>query len=94
MKECDILGGSKHTLIPRISQDSNPQDRRPCVRVPGSTLDARLKRLLRMSPTCRNVGRRIQQVLMAQLPDMPWHLHSCRIWLNTCCNHTATRPLY
>ena len=44
--------------------------------IPGSTLDALLNLLLSMTPTCRNEGSFIQQVLMAQLPDIPWHLHS------------------
>lgn len=40
---------------------------------------------LSLSPTSLKDGSRIQQVLMAQLPDIPWHLHPFFISFDTCC---------
>lgn len=49
------------------------------------TRDAPSKRSLRLSPTIRKAGNRIQHVLMVHDPDIPWHLHSWCISDWTCC---------
>lgn len=56
----------------------------PCALLLTITRDAPSKRSLRLSPTIRKLGKRIQQVLTVHDPDMPWHLHSCRISVWTC----------
>lgn len=48
------------------------------------TRDAPSKRSFSRSPTTRKLGRRIQQVFTVHEPDIPWHLHSCRISDCTC----------
>jgi hypothetical protein len=35
-------------------------------------------------PTSLKKGSLIQQVLIVQLPDIPWHLHSLLISFDTC----------
>lgn len=54
------------------------------------TLEAPSNRSFRLSPTTRKLGNRIQHVLTVQLPDIPWHLHSCRISACTCCYVSIT----
>lgn len=50
------------------------------------TRDAPSKRSFKLSPTKRKFGKRIQHVFTVHEPDIPWHLHSCRISDCTCCN--------
>lgn len=49
------------------------------------TRDAPSKPSFNASPTDRKLGSRIQHVLTVQDPDIPWHLHSWRISVCTCC---------
>lgn len=49
------------------------------------TRDAPSKRSFRLSPIIRKFGKRIQHVFTVHDPDIPWHLHSWRISLWTCC---------
>lgn len=50
-------------------------------------------RSFRLSPMTRKFGRRIQQVFTEQDPDIPWHLHSSRISVCTCCNNREKREV-
>lgn len=49
------------------------------------TFEAPSNLSLRLSPMCLKLGSRIQHVFTVQEPDIPWHLHSCRISVCTCC---------
>lgn len=51
---------------------------------PEMTCEAPSNLSLSLSPTSLKDGSRIQQVLIAQLPDIPWHLHPFFISLDTC----------
>lgn len=63
----------------------------PCKLFPTATLDAPSNRSFKLSPTIRKFGKRIQHVLTVHDPDIPWHLHSCRISLWTCWNQTKIK---
>lgn len=66
----------------------------PCALLLTITRDAPSNRSFKLSPTIRKFGNRIQHVFTVHDPDIPWHLHSWRISLWTCCEKRRKKKTF